>query len=416
MHLFSSRKATGFGWVRAVAVTALSSVIGLVAVAAPSAAASDHLGHGAVAYGTSIQLGSVFSSGPTALATLGCTNRSGILHSNSAVSAGLLTAGSVGAILDEVSTSKSSTTSKSTIHAVSLFSGLITADSVAATGTTSTDGSGFSTSGDTTTANLVINGTPITLAAPNTIIPLAGLGSVTVNEQISKVKADEASIIVNALHVHVAVTNAFGFPVGTDLLIGHTRASLVQNPTKLVGGQAYATSVEGTGLSAGKTAVVRLPCEGTDGAVRINTSAGTVIPDVLSTGTEKSTASGTATRSFASGVTTDTVQNVLLLNLVSADEVKAEANGTKFSGDAEYTDAGSAFTGIAVVGIPLLPDPVPPNYVHKIPGVGTLYLHRVIQKKTHIEIRMIELVLSVPVGPLAAGTDIKIGVAEVAMH
>jgi hypothetical protein len=56
------------------------------------------------------------------------------------------------------------------------------------------------------------------------------------------------------------------------------------------------------------------------------------------------------------------------------------------------------------------------NTMYSIPGVGTLYLHRVIQTQHHIEIRMIELVVSVPVGPIAAGTDIQIGVAEASVH
>jgi hypothetical protein len=84
---------------------------------------------------------------------------------------------------------------------------------------------------------------------------------------------------------------------------------------------------------------------------------GITIPNVISTGTETSTATGVATKSFANGTTTAEIQNV-----------------------------------------------------------GTLYLHRVIEKDHHIEVRMIELVISVPVGPLAVGTDIRIGVAEVSVH
>ncbi len=407
------RLSAGFAS-KLVAITALSSLVGLVAVAQPAQAAP-RIGHGAVAYGTSVQLSSVFTSGPTALATLGCTNRAGVDHVNSAASGGLLAAGTVGAINDEVSTTSSGTTATSNVQSIGLFSNLITADAATATATTTTNGAGFTNSGGTTVANLVINGTPVTLPAPNTVIPLTGLGTLTVNEQIARVTGDAASMIVNALHLHIDVTNAFGFPVGTDLVVGHARSALDKNPNRLLDGRAYGTQIVGIGAASGKTALVHLPCQGTGGEVRTNTTAGTVIPNVISTGTETSTATGTTSKSAASGATSATIQTVSLLNIISADTVSAKVSASMLGKVRTFADT-STFGNISVLGIPTLPDPVPPNSQYAIPGVGTLYLHRVIQHPKKIEVRMIELVLAVPVGPLAVGTDIQIGVAEVSVH
>ena len=138
-------------------------------------------------------------------------------------------------------------------------------------------------------------------------------------------------------------------------------------------------------------------------------------PNVITTGTETSTATGTASKSAAAGATSATIQTASLLNIISADAVSAQVNASMVGKTRTFGDT-STFGNISVLGIPTLPNPVPPNSQYAIPGVGTLYLHRVIQHPQKIEVRMIELILAVPVGPLPVGTDIQIGVAEVSVH
>jgi hypothetical protein len=198
--------------------------------------------------------------------------------------------------------------------------------------------------------------------------------------------------------------------------VGHAKASIGGTFTRILDGKGYGTQITGVGAASGKTALVHLPCHGTEGVLKRNITAGITIPNVISTGTEKSTATGVATQSSANGTTTAAIQNVSLINIISADVVKAVANVSSVGKSRTFNDTGSTFGNLSVLGVPTLPDPVPPNTVIDIPNVGTLYLHRVIEKDHHIEVRMIELVISVPVGPLAVGTDIRIGVAEVSVH
>jgi hypothetical protein len=400
---------------RIVTVAAFSSAIALGALASPVDAAT-RMGHNAIAYGTSAQASSVFTSSPTALAGLGCTNSSGIVNTNSALSGGFLTAGFVGAVTDQVSTTGSSTSAESQIDGVSLFSAEVTSDSFTVTASVSHDAGGFHFTGDTEAANLSINGSPMSVPAPNTVIPIAGLGDLTVNEQTTSHTSTTATIKVNALHLRVLVTNAFNFPVGTDLVVGHAQATLDTVPTRYVDGQAYGSQVQGTGVSAGRSALIFLPCKGTNGEVRTHSLETTTVPNVISVGTQKSTVSGIGERGYATSTSTESVQNITILNLISVDSVKAEANATSIGKDRTFDDTGSASAGISVLGVPTIPDNVQPNTSYPIQGVGTVYLHRIIQTDHKIEVRMVELVLSAPVGPLTAGTDIRIGVAEASIH
>jgi hypothetical protein len=107
---------------------------------------------------------------------------------------------------------------------------------------------------------------------------------------------------------------------------------------------------------------------------------------------------------------------VNLLGMVSAELVTARAHASKIGGVEKFSTAGSSFENISVMGTTLPPDGVKPNSHYDLPGVGTLYLHRVIKGTHHIEVRMIELVLTAPVPGLPVGADIRIGVAEASVH
>ena len=75
------------------------------------------------------------------------------------------------------------------------------------------------------------------------------------------------------------------------------------------------------------------------------------------------------------------------------------------------------FVGLHVTGFPHIGDDVPPNTRLHIVGLGTLWLHRIIQTSNSIEIRMIELIVTEANGfGLSIGTDIQVSVAEASVH
>jgi hypothetical protein len=402
---------------RFVTVAALSSLVALTAVASPvSAAAPVRMGHDAIAYGTSAKASSVFKSSPTALVGLGCTNTSGILHTNSALSGGFLTAGFVGAVNDQVSTKGSSTSAESQIASLSLFSDEVAATNITVKASVAHDDSGFTFTGDTQAGSFSLNGSETDVPAPNTVIPVPNVGNLTINEQITTQTKTSATIVVNALHLHVLVTNAFNFPVGADLIVGHAQATLTTVPTRYVDGQAYGSQVQGTAVNAGRSALIFLPCHGTNGKTRTHALQVTTVPNVISIGTQKSTVNGIGSKGFATSTSTEAVQNITIINLISIDSVKAVANAQSIGKTRTFTDTGTTSSGISVLGIPTIPDNVKPNTSYPIQGVGTLYLHRVIQTDHKIEVWMVERVVTVDTGTLPVGTDIRIGVAEASIH
>jgi hypothetical protein len=112
----------------------------------------------------------------------------------------------------------------STLSSIKLLGGLIAVDGLQAVAqssvqngvvTPSTDGSGF--------AGLTVLGLPVPVTVPaNTALPLPGIGTLTVNEQIVKKNGD---VTVNGLHLVVLTANLFGLPVGSELVLAHAHAS-----------------------------------------------------------------------------------------------------------------------------------------------------------------------------------------------
>jgi hypothetical protein len=395
------------------------------AVGAAPAGVHPTIGYAANAFGTSATLlGGTASSGKSAFVTLGCSSQPTTLQTNSVADV------HVGAIL---STGAVDTTSAAitvaggtaargvaTIHDVSALAGLVTADVLTAESTTSSTSAGVMTSAaGTTVVNLKIGTTTINgTVAPNTRINLPGVGFVVVNHQFPLGSASGPSLAVDLLDIHVT-SPTLGVLAGSRVIVGHAQSTLAA-VAGLLDGHAYGTELTvGSTVTSGRTAFQPLACQGTDGVTKKNSVASVTIPGVVATGTVVSTAKGTVGATTASGETTSTIENVNLgVGLVTATAVKADAHAAVGPGPSfSFNDMGSAFIGLSVLGHPEISANPPPNTTVTLAGVGTLYLHRVLLTKHHIEIRMIELVVTSP-NPfgLAAGADLQIGVAEASAH
>jgi hypothetical protein len=104
--------------------------------------------------------------------------------------------------------------------------------------------------------------------------------------------------------------------------------------------------------------------------------------------------------------------------LVTADAVKADASASTSDGATfDFSDSGSSFTHLSVSGHSEIKDNVLANTRVDIEGVGTLWLHRLIKSGNHIEVRMIEFVVT-QTNPLnlPVGSDIRVADAEASLH
>jgi hypothetical protein len=195
--------------------------------------------------------------------------------------------------------------------------------------------------------------------------------------------------------------------------VSRAYSALKPNISGVLGGFAYGSKLfQGNSAQSGPSAEAFMPCLGTNGAVVPNQAAEVGQPSVFDLATIYDTARGTVTSSAASGELASTVQAVDLLNgLVTADSVVADAHAAKTGSGLSFSDAGSKLVGLVVAGQPIS-SAVAPNTQIALPGIGTLWLHRVFRTTGSIEVRMIELEIDQanPFG-LAPGSVLQVAVA-----
>lgn len=378
---------------------------------------------GANAYGTQIFVGSTIISGKTATSAIGCTPQTGLVKTNTVASVSVPPTLSTGAVTTSASTVATAASSSADIAQVNLISGLVTANEVKAVSTTSQDASGLHTSAaGSIFSSLLVAGIPVgDNPAPNTVISLPLLGNVTLNEQTASVSQTSARLTVNMIHIRVTVANLKGLQIGTEIIVGSAQSSITLATTPaILDGQAFGSEIVlQPVLVSGPTALAIVPCLGSKGQVVTNTTAGINIVGELSTGTVTDTAQGAIASSAASSATTSTVQAANLVNsLLTADVITAAANASTTDGQTfNFTDTGSTFLNLAVAGHPEINDQVAPNTRVNLVGVGTLWLHRIVQSSNNIEVRMVELIIAQGnVIGLPVGTDIRIADASASLH
>jgi hypothetical protein len=383
------------------------------------------------AYGTQATLGNVVVAGRTAVSSLGaCGTVAPPVHDENTVASAdatpLFTTGVINTTADgNIQGNTLQATATADVHDASLLitqlGGVITADEVKAVSTTTHDNSGFHTSANGSTfVNLVVAGVPIIVnPPPNTQINLVGFGHVVLNEQITRMRPRSASLTVNMIHVFITEANILNIPIGTEIIVAHASSGLTSGVEGTLDGQAYGTkaTVAHT-ITSGPSALVRMPCLGTNGTLRTNSVAEVQVPPLFSVGEVVDTAQGTVDSTSAVGETTSTVQAVdVVTSLVTASLVKADAHASNINGTLTFSDDGSMFVDLHVAGFPDIGDDVPPNTRLRIAGLGTLWLHRVIQTSNNIEVRMIELIVTEANGfGISIGTDIQVAVAEASVH
>ena len=183
---------------------------------------------GAHSYGWYSSSGAVLgsaASGPWALAAIGCAGGTSQTNLNSEQlpnndSTGVMTDSAAGQIMAPGASAESI----SDVHNMNLLSRLITADNL--TSLSQITPSGLA-SAFVTLINGQVNGIPLkSNPVPNTMIPIAGLGYVIVDEQNITATSTQVVIQANAFDLHVTIPNSLGLPVGTDIIVGHSDASV----------------------------------------------------------------------------------------------------------------------------------------------------------------------------------------------
>jgi hypothetical protein len=414
---------TGSGRRAASALLAATTVLSVVLLVSPSAAVvRTDFTFTSFSYGTRMLIGNAVTSGPSATSQIGCTQNAPLVRSDDAAGAtrkSLITTGNVSTAASTTA-SPATASSSSTVHGVRLLGGDVISSVVKATSSTTNGAGGLASRGSVAFTDLKVDGHVVRRAmSPNTKRSLPGLGYVILNQQTKRSNATSSSLMVDAIHVVITQPNSLGIAPRTNIFIGHAMTGLASPVIGLFGGEAYGSSAtSNVSARSDPKFKILMPCLGTNGKLLADSGAQAAPSGALSSGVDRNTALGTDTADSASGTMTATVHDVSLGDrLLDATGVTAVAKVVDRSGTLRFSDAGSSFEGLSIPGDPSLGSAVPPNTKLSIPGVGVLYLHRIVRTATSIEVRMIELVITHKnVGGLPSGSDIRIGVATVSLR
>ena len=327
-------------------------------------------------------------------------------------------------VTTDASSSSNQSRGSADVFQANLLGGFIVADEVKAVSTTTSNNGVLSvSSAGSHFVNLIIAGNKISdTPAPNTTIQLTGFGKVVLNEQLSSSSANQVRLTVNMIHVYVTVANnVLGLKVGTQIIVANASSGItfVTGPSA-IDGFAYGAYVSARPLllTVGPVGYVSLPCFGDEDATQTSTVASVNVPGVLNSLTITDTVQGDADPGDSHTHSTSQTQAAnVLAGFITADVIQAQANASTTDGtNFTFTSSGS-FLNLKVQGHPEITDNVAPNTTVSIAGLGTLYLHRVIQGKNTIEVRMIELVVNQQNRfGLPLGADIRVTVAEASLH
>jgi hypothetical protein len=356
----------------------------------------------------------------TAFQVIGCTNKAGLSKQNPQANLNLnniLGGIHINAATTHVWTTKKNNTVSSVannhIASVTIAGGATNLDDVVLTGVNSRsrtwhDGSGYHASTKATVAGITVGGVTKPVPSPGTTINLGILGLSLGNGQRSH-NGSGATAMLDAVKLTVPLST-------TRVYLAHSRSTINGGVVSgLFRGSAYAAKAQALAGTAkvGKTPLIVMPCQGTNGKV-IRRDIARVNPSGLLLKGLHADQSADQTRSMASGYERGSVARVQLGNAGKTLVVRGivgKASVHYMRGNGLKTSVkGSHLLGVTVNGGART---IGPDNVLTIKGLATLRTH--IVKRTKSSIRITELRISV-LGGANGGAQIDLGVAKMGFN
>lgn len=406
--------------------------MGLVAVPSPAQAASVEWSYAAATGGTYIKVldGMVQSDLTAQSSVTGGAKSSSSKNSTAAAKvAGLAEVGAI-ETTTSATVNPTNTVLKSwarTAH-VSLLNGLITADAVETT--ISTTGQKATGTGSHTAfsrlAGIKILGINLPLNIPkNYAVTVPGVANITLNYSIHG-KVDR---VVGTMGWAIGVTllKPFGsYSAGVTLLVNPVNQYLSEvDPSEGAGlfGTAYGTRVQAdvgseVSIISDPTARVGTPVGSSNGKTLTNSTLGVKVPGILTTGVVSSTTTSTKD-AFGNAEITNTNQTAginLLGGLIKADAIKVTAYGKADEGT--WTSKMELKLVNLVIAGQKIPIDVSPNTIINVANLGQVAINR---QQVHPggawanRIDAVRITLSTAQAGLPIGAVIEIGVASTAI-
>ncbi len=358
-----------------------------------------------------LQIANASSEGCTCSGTRGVTRKNSVA-SIAIGAAPLLSSGvaTTTAFADKTATT-AATKQTSTIAQANILGGLITADALTAAASVGATSTAFSSSEDgTTITNLVVAGQKIDAnVADNTVILLAGIGSVTVKAVHVTQGSRKAKLVVDALVIDVTQTNSFGLPIGAEIEVAKAVAGYSRTqPAAALAGSAMGVFVNGN--TAGGDA--GLPgCSGSNGETITHTVSSLNLPNIVSSKTVTGTAFGGPVGAAMVVKTSATLSDISVLGgLITASSLKAVAQESRTGTVSTPSAAGSGFEGLTILGLPFS-GATAPNTKVSLPLLGYVIVNEQTQTpggRLVVDGLHVSVTLGNALG-LPVGTDIIVG-------
>ncbi len=397
-----------------IVAATVAVVLGVAVAATPAGAAAKLTMYGGYSFGTVARVGSYATSGNSAVTTL-CTSRAGVTHTNHSSATTIPNVGTVGAVSTQTSSQRPSSgpvsLARTTTAGMDLF-GMIRASAITTTTRVARTASGIVRSGQTSFVGLRISGhnSPPAHPAVDQKITIPGVATLQFNHQVRSQQFGAYRMVVTALTVTIPKTNSLHLPAGR-ILIGRGGAALHRQTYANAQGYAFGTVVQVAKLSgSGRTAVVYLPCGGSNGATLRNHLSGALVKNVLTSGDVRSSGYSSDKASGTLARTQNTVARAALFgSAIKASDVHVVATATRDKSGLHRSNTVSL--GTLTINGQRHSGTAPANTKMVIPQLGTVWLHRVIRTPNGLVVRGVDLVLSVTKNGLKKGTELIIGAA-----
>lgn len=401
---------------RFVAAGSLVLTAGMSAALPTSAeaAATPQATFGGSAYGSTVAVGSLASSGRTAYVAM-CTSQVGFLKTSNTAAVNLTGVANIGAATTSVSTDSStaglSSVARSRTGEVSLLGGLISATEVTSSSTLTRTPSGtYKTTGSSRLTGLRIAGSSVDASpSPNTTVSIPGVATVKLNAQATSTSAGTRTLAVVGIQVTLLAENSLGLPTGT-ITVATSNATQNLPVFNKAYGSAYGTKVEvGDVIRSGATAEVSIGCGGTNGVTRTNNVAGVDVAPLIKAGAVATTAQSTDAVNGTRTITTAKVEGITLLGgIVSVDGVNARAQAGKVgTGSVSSSSTGTEIVNLKINGASRVVSSAENSKI-QIAGVGTLVLRATTRTSTGINVTALQLTLDTEQLGIPSGTTIRV--------
>lgn len=394
------RPRIGFKRLAAAGAAAVIGVTSTIVLTQGSATASSSFGYSGFGHGTYIFTGLV-DHGPQVSSVVGCTRRIGLHMDNDLATANVNRQAIARTVKTAVDTHNDArgdgTSSEATAADVKLGTLLSLVGAKTSARAVNKNGS-FQTQAGSSFAAVKIAGVNIPALlkpAPNTRIPVPGLGHITLNWVSTQKTSQSASTAAAAVLIHSTVRNSY-LPKGVTVAVLLAKAEVGGPSAGILRGKAYTTQVRVGDLVKSSPTSLQSTCLGTNGKKQTVGVAVVTLPGLASVHGMSTTKFGTLTPNAANVWFSSQIAGAEIgtgSTKIEVGAIKTRASATKNRAGSVLLNYHSQILSLNIGGRPIQ-IPTTANQTLSLPGIGLLTFNKVVRTGNHLAVTGLEIKLT----------------------